>query len=43
LEVLKAFVPTAKRNDWNLEAAGQRVQISRRIRFEEASCNSALR
>jgi malate dehydrogenase (quinone) len=27
LEVLKGFVPTAKRNDWRLEVAGQRVQI----------------
>ncbi len=27
LEVLKGFVPMAKRNDWRLEVAGQRVQI----------------
>jgi malate dehydrogenase (quinone) len=27
LEVLKGFVPTAKRSDWRLEVAGQRVQI----------------
>jgi malate dehydrogenase (quinone) len=27
LAVLKGFVPTAKRHDWRLEVAGQRVQI----------------
>ena len=27
LAVLKEFVPTAKRRDWRLEVAGQRVQI----------------
>ncbi len=27
LEVLKEFVPTAKKQDWRLEVAGQRVQI----------------
>jgi malate dehydrogenase (quinone) len=27
LAVLKAFVPTAKKQDWRLEVAGQRVQI----------------
>jgi malate dehydrogenase (quinone) len=27
LAVLKEFVPTAKKQDWRLEVAGQRVQI----------------
>jgi len=30
LEALKAFVPTAKLEDWKLETAGQRVQIIKR-------------